>query len=218
MPGRRNGVVTSTSAAARTAASRPARVARWGPISTTKPAGNAASSPSSAGSLSAPPATAPSRVPAFQHTKMASPEVQKARTWLARSGCAVAIAVDSSMTSCDASSRRPSDPRRIGASARPYTPLRAARSRPLATAAGPLPPPARTPTAANCDAPVNTRSEMAMAWGTVSPLATASTPNETPTRPTATPSASEAVTTARPLGTSVTWRGSRARSLRVAGR
>ena len=59
-------------------------------------------------------------------------------------------------------------------------PLRAASISAGATAATALPPPAITPTKANCDAPVKTSSDSAIAWATLAPAATASTPNDTP--------------------------------------
>ena len=69
------------------AASRPARVARWGPISTTNPAGNAASQAQLGRVAQRAPATAPHQgagVPAYEDGQPRS----KARTWLVRSGCA----------------------------------------------------------------------------------------------------------------------------------
>ena len=49
-----------------------------------------------------------------------------------------------------------------------------------ATAAAAFPPLAITPTNANCEAPVKTSSDSAIAWATLAPAATASTPNDTP--------------------------------------
>ena len=66
--------------------------------------------------------------------------------------------------------------------------MRAASSSALASAAAGDPPPSITPIAANCDAPVNTSSDMAQAWSTERPDAVASTPNDTPNTPTASPS------------------------------
>ncbi len=49
-------------------------------------------------------------------------------------------------------------------------------------------PPAPTmPTAANCEAPVNTSRDITLAWRTESPTLVASTPKVTPNRPTAAP-------------------------------
>ena len=58
--------------------------------------------------------------------------------------------------------------------------MRAASISAGATAAAAPPPPAITPTNANCEAPVNTSSDSAIAWATLAPAATASTPNDTP--------------------------------------
>ena len=80
-----------------------------GPSSATNPAGNAASRPSVAGSPIAPPPSAPTRVPRFQKTNTDRPVSQKARS--VSSGWAVAMAVDSSITSWAATSRRGSEPR-----------------------------------------------------------------------------------------------------------
>src|SRR5580765_725601 len=71
-------------------------------------------------------------------------------------------------------------------------------------AASGLPPVPTMPTAANCDAPVNTRSDSAHVLATDRPLATASTPNDTPKTPTAAPSVIEAATGDR--GAAVTGR------------
>lgn len=66
--------------------------------------------------------------------------------------------------------------------------MRAASSSALAIAAAVDPPEPITPTTANCDAPVNTSSDMTIAWAGVSPLATANTPKEMPNTPMAKPS------------------------------
>ncbi|HET9542155.1 MAG TPA: hypothetical protein VFP02_03680 [Acidimicrobiales bacterium] len=71
------------------------------------------------------------------------------------------MADDSSITSWAANRRRHRPPRIIGFKVRPYIPLRAARRAADATAAAGVPPEAMTPTAANCDAPVNTSTDMA---------------------------------------------------------
>jgi hypothetical protein len=86
----------------------------------------------------------------------------------------------------------------------PYTPLRAASNNAAPTAATLDPPPPSVLTAANCDAPVNTRSDRAHALATERPLADASTPKETPNTPVATPSTTPAVTGERGRAASVT--------------
>ena len=81
--------------------------------------------------------------------------------------------------------------------ARPYTPLRAARIIAPPSAAAVVPPAAMTLTALNCEAPVNTSSDMAQAWATDPPADTAPTPNATPNTPTTAPSVALAITTGR---------------------
>ena len=69
------------------------------------------------------------------------------------------------------------------------------------------PPAPSTPTSANWEAPVNTRSERAQVWSTESPAVTPAAPNPRPYAPTATPIAiASRVTRAR-----VTPRGRRER-------
>jgi hypothetical protein len=58
--------------------------------------------------------------------------------------------------------------------------LRAASSSAGASAAAADPPAAITPTVANCDAPVNTSSDIAQVWAGLRPAATDSTPKEMP--------------------------------------
>ena len=65
--------------------------------------------------------------------------------------------------------------------------MRTASSSALATAVAAAPPAASTLTAANCEPPVNTSSDIASACASVSPAMTASTPNEIPYTPVATP-------------------------------
>jgi hypothetical protein len=72
--------------------------------------------------------------------------------------------------------------------------LRAASSKALPMAANVEPPEPTTPTAANWEAPVNTSNDMAHVLATDSPLATASTPNDTPNTPTAAPRVMDAAT------------------------
>jgi hypothetical protein len=65
--------------------------------------------------------------------------------------------------------------------------LRAPSRRAFPTAAATEPPAAITPTAANWEPPVNTRSDMTHVCATDSPAPTESTPNETPYTPVAMP-------------------------------
>ena len=65
--------------------------------------------------------------------------------------------------------------------------LRAASSRPVPSAAAIVPPSPMIDIAANCEAPVNTRSDIAQALPTDIPVVVASTPKTTPTSPVAMP-------------------------------
>src|SRR3954471_10817754 len=62
------------------------------------------------------------------------------------------------------------------------------------------PPPPRTPTSANCDAPVKTSSDITQHCSTDRPALLPAAPNVTPLTPTATPTPSESRTTARGSG------------------
>ena len=143
-------------------------------------AGNIASSPSRRGSPRPLPAIAPASVPRFQNRNTLRPVARNAWWAAAASSCARAIAVDSSITSWACSARLASRPRSTGTSDSPYTPLRAASSSAGASAAAADPPAAITPTVANCDAPVNTSSDIAQVWAGLRPAATDSTPKEMP--------------------------------------
>ena len=144
------------------------------------------------------PISAPTSVAVFQQTYTAMPVIQKAWRLAAGSACALAIAVDSSIVSWAAT--RPMS-QRSGDDPRHRQPVHG-----VARRQGPsLPrgPPtscrraATTLTALNCEAPVNTSSDMTQAWATEPPAATAPTPNTKPNTPTAAPSVTEAETTSR---------------------
>ena len=146
------------------------------------------------------PASAPSSVPMFQNTYTLPPVIQNAARWAAGSSCATAIAVDSSMVNCAATSRVPRRPGMRRPMVRPYTPLRAASTRAPPTADSADPPAPMTLTAENCDAPVNTSSDSAHVCATEAPALTAPTPNDTANTPTAAPSVTLASTTGRSTG------------------
>ena len=104
------------------------------------------------------------------------------------------------MVSCAATSRvgmRPLSRREL---ASPNTPFRAASNNAPPSAEPTDPPPAITATALNCDAPVNTSSDIAHVWNTVAPADTAATPNEIAKTPTAKPNVMQADITGRSLG------------------
>ena len=81
--------------------------------------------------------------------------------------------------------------------ARPYTLLRAANSAAPPNADAAEPPAPSTLTAENCEAPVNTSSDITHAWATDAPAETAVTPNDTANTPTAMPNVTHAAKTAR---------------------
>src|SRR5690606_6325630 len=132
-------------------------------------------------------ATAPSRVVAFQKTKSEAKVAVNAVRESAGVRWAMEAAAVSSMTPCAATARRaPRQPRR-SAMRSPYRVLRAPSSSAPTAPAIRLPPPATTPTSANCEAPVKANRLSAHAWGTLSPAATAAVPNAVPETPTARP-------------------------------
>ena len=95
------------------------------------------------------------------------------------------MAVVSSITKWAAPSRAGAEGGRTGRTTGPYRALRAARSRAEPTAAPPVPPSSITPTAANCDAPVNTSADITTMRGRSKPAASANTPKVTAVAPTA---------------------------------
>ena len=126
------------------------------------------------------------------------PVTQNAARRCASSSCAAAIAVDSSIVSCAATSRVRKRPFRCGAIARPYTPLRAASSAAPPNADAAEPPAPMTLTAENCDAPVNTSSDIDARLGDRGAGADATRPRTTMANtPTAKPSVTHAPTTCR---------------------
>ncbi len=190
--------MATTTAPAAAAAALP--VTRRGHTSARNAAPAAASRPHARGSPSAPPTSAPSSVAAFHSTNTLAPVAQNPSRPSAGSRCAVATAVDSSMVSCAASTRRsPRTPSR-GATCTAYRPLRAPSSTAEAAPASPEPPAPSTPTSANCEPPVNISTLSAQACAALSPEAVASAPKETPYAPEATPTESAWRHTARRSG------------------
>ena len=105
-PAGRNGLVTSATKTASTAVAAASPLRRRGQSRAAKAAAAAASRPHWRGSPRALPTRAPTRVMRFQPTKTAIPVSQKPRRAAARSGWASPTAVDSSIVSCAAASRR----------------------------------------------------------------------------------------------------------------
>src|SRR5207248_10037064 len=141
-------------------------------------AGGAASSPRTFGFETAWVARAPATVPRFQSTNSASPVAQNAYRLTVGSSRAMAIAVVSSITKCAAARRRRpptfnSEERRT-----PYRALRDPSSAAVAAPAHTLPPAPRTPTRANCDAPVNMRTERVHVCSSERPAAVEMAPKE----------------------------------------
>ena len=156
---------------------------RWrscGATIATKPAGKAASRPNVFGSI-AEPASAPTSVPTFQHTYTATPGDPE------RGPLGARVVLGGRHRRRLVDRRVGGDQPRRAASrggsrdiASPYTPLRAASSIAPPRAAPVVPPAATTLTALNCEAPVNTSSDITQAWATEPPAATAPTPNVEP--------------------------------------
>ena len=94
------------------------------------------------------------------------------------------MAVVSSITKWAATSLGSTESGRFLRTTDPYNALRVANSRADPTAAPPVPPSSITPTAANCEAPVNTRADITTMRGKSKPAASANTPNVTPITPT----------------------------------
>ena len=105
----------------------------------TNAAGKAASSPNCFGSI-AEPRTAPINVPMFQNRYTLRPVIQKAARRCVSSDWLDAIAVDSSIVICAATSLVATRPFKCGAIAKPYTELRAASSAAPPNAAAGEPP------------------------------------------------------------------------------
>src|SRR5689334_10713044 len=122
---------------------------------------------------------------------------QNASRDIAGSRRATAMAVVSSMVPCAAANRRRPPTCSSGASRIAYRVLRAPSSSPLVSAVPSVPPPATTPTTANCVPPVNASSDSSEVCSTDRPDATEAAPNATPYAPTATPTPSESRTTPR---------------------
>ena len=123
-------------------------------------------------------ASAPISVPRFQRQNRAAPVAQKANRLCSGLSRAMAMAVVSSMTSCDANSRRGPLTLRSDESRSPYRALREPNNAAVAAPAHAFPPAPMTPMKANCDAPVNIRSDSTQVWRTDRPAVTESAPNE----------------------------------------
>ena len=160
---------------------------------------NPTSRPYVCGSIE-PPSTAPINVPKFHNENNAIAVVQNAIFCNRGFVCAVIIAVVSSITKCAARRRLPNDSPKYGDSARPYTPFRAANSKPLPNAAETVPPVETMDIADICDAPVNAKKLNAHVCHTLAPAPTASTPKASANTPTAPLNASAEVTTGRTSG------------------
>ncbi len=168
------------------------RALRRGASRARNAAGGAASRPSAFGSGSAWVASAPISVPRFHRQNRAAPVTQNANRLASGSSRAMAMAVVSSMTSCDANSRRGPLTPRTDESRSPYNALREPSNAAVAAPAQALPPAPMTPMKANWEAPVNMSSDSAQVSSTDSPAVTDRAPNDRAYAPVATaiPSAS----------------------------
>jgi hypothetical protein len=207
-PARRHGRDSATSAATVKTVPAPASRSR-GATSARNAAPTAASSPRSFGSERDSAPTAPISVARFQHTNTAIPVDQNARRDLGGVSWATAIAALSSIVSCAAANFRTPRTRRRGARRRPYRLFRVPSSTAVRTAATGPPPLATAPTYANWDPPLNSSSDSAHAWSTVSPALVAIAPNDRPYAPTARPTPTASRTIRRRSGVS---RATRSRS------
>src|SRR3569833_87765 len=197
-PGGSRGVAPSATSAASTATRRSAApAASRGHSRARNAAGPTSSSPYVRGSPSHDAPSAPPIVDRFQTAKMLIAVAQNPARAERGSGCAVATAVVSSMTTCAVSSRRQPRTWSVSASRSPYRVFRPPSSTAPAAPAIRFPPPATTPISANSEAPVNASRLSAHACAGPSPAATAAAPNATPDSPTANPTPSPSRTAER---------------------
>jgi hypothetical protein len=116
----------------------------------------------------------------FQRTKIDNPVARNPTRASVRSGRLTDMAVDSSISSCAAASRRRPRHPRSGPTRSPYSVLREPSSSAVMADASGVPPPASTPTSANWLAPVNMTSDRTQVWATDSPEPTATAPKDVP--------------------------------------
>src|SRR5664279_135263 len=191
-PGRRR--ARSVPRPARPTASRPRS---RGASRARNAAGAAASRPKTRGSRRVWAPSAPSSVARFHSAKTDHPVAQKASRAERLSVRATAIAQDSSMTRCAASSRIGPRTRNRADKRSPYRALREPSSVAVAAAASGAPPAPSTPTSANWLAPVNMTADSVAVCGTDSPVAVAIAPKDSPYAPVAAPTARASRSTAR---------------------
>ena len=118
-----------------------------------------------------------------RHTAVRS----NARRFAASVGCAWAIAVVSSTTTCARSARLGTLPDKTSLRLSAYRALRAASSSAGGSAPATPPPAPITETNVSCEAPVKQTTDITHVWGTLNPAATDKTPNDTAYTAVATP-------------------------------